>query len=112
VLNYGVPRYGEIDPTVLFAVSFVLMFGMMFGDVGHGLTIALAGLLLRRRLGQFAALAIAIGASSTVFGLLYGSVFGFEHLLPALWMSPLTDPMRMLAWRWVGALASFCWPPC
>jgi V/A-type H+-transporting ATPase subunit I len=96
VLNYGVPRYGEIDPTVLFAISFVLMFGMMFGDVGHGLTIALAGVLLRRRLGQFAALAIAIGASSTLFGLLYGSVFGFEHLLPALWMSPLTDPMRML----------------
>jgi V/A-type H+-transporting ATPase subunit I len=96
VLNYGVPRYGEIDPTVLFAVSFVLMFGMMFGDVGHGITIALAGVLLRRRLGQFAALAIAIGASSTLFGLLYGSVFGFEHLLPALWMSPLSDPMRML----------------
>jgi V/A-type H+-transporting ATPase subunit I len=96
VLNYGVPRYGEIDPTVLFAVSFVLMFGMMFGDVGHGITIALAGVLLRRRLGQFAALAIAIGASSTVFGLLYGSVFGYEHLLPALWMSPLSDPMRML----------------
>jgi V/A-type H+-transporting ATPase subunit I len=96
VLNYGVPRYGEIDPTVLFAVSFVLMFGMMFGDVGHGITIALAGITLRRRLGHYAALAIAIGASSTVFGLLYGSVFGYEHLFPALWMSPLSDPMRML----------------
>ncbi len=96
VLNYGVPRYGEIDPTVLFAVSFVLMFGMMFGDAGHGATIVVAGLLLRRRLVRYSALAIAVGISSALFGLLYGSVFGFEHLLPALWMSPLSDPMRML----------------
>ena len=96
VLNYGVPRYGEIDPTVPFAVSFVLMFGMMFGDVGQGACIALAGILLRRRLGQYAPLAVAAGISSTVFGLLYGSVFGFEHVLPALWMAPLSDPLRML----------------
>ena len=96
VLNYGVPRYGEIDPTVLFAISFVLMFGMMFGDVGHGVVIALAGVLLRRRIKKYAPLVVAIGASSTLFGLLYGSVFGFEHLFPALWMSPLSDPMRML----------------
>lgn len=96
VLNYGVPRYGEIDPTVLFAISYVLMFGMMFGDAGHGSTLIIAGLLLRRRLGQYAALFIAVGISSTGFGLLYGSVFGFEELIPALWMSPLSDPMRML----------------
>ncbi len=96
VLNYGVPRYGEIDPTVLFAVSFVLMFGMMFGDVGHGAAIALGAILLRRRLGHYAVLGAAVGASSMFFGLLYGSVFGFEHVLDALWMSPLTDPMRML----------------
>ena len=96
VLNYGVPRYGEIDPTVPFAVSFVLMFGMMFGDVGHGIVIALAGVLLRRRIKKYAPLVVTIGASSTLFGLLYGSVFGFEHLFPALWMSPLSDPMRML----------------
>lgn len=96
VLNYGVPRYGEIDPTVLFAVSFVLMFGMMFGDVGHGAIIALAGILLRRRLGQYAPLAVAAGISSTLFGLLYGSMFSFEGVLSPLWMSPLSDPMRML----------------
>jgi V/A-type H+-transporting ATPase subunit I len=41
-------------------------------------------------------LGLAVGLSSTIFGLLYGSLFGFEHLLPALWMSPLSDPMRML----------------
>lgn len=97
VLDYGVPRYGEIDPTLLFALTFVLMFGMMFGDVGQGVIVIVAGVLLRRRLGQYATLAVAIGLSSTAFGLLFGSVFGFEHIIPALWMSPLSDPMRMLA---------------
>ena len=96
ILNYGVPRYGEIDPTVLFSISFVLMFGMMFGDVGQGATIALCGFLFRRRLGQYAVPAIAVGLSSTVFGLLYGSVFGFEQVFSALWLSPLSDPMRLL----------------
>lgn len=96
VLGYGVPRYGEIDPTILFAVSFVLMFGMMFGDAGHGAVIALAGLLLRRRLGQYTPMVTAVGISSVCFGLLYGSVFGYEHVLPALWMSPLSDPQLML----------------
>ena len=47
--NYGVPRYGEVDPTLPFALSFVLMFGAMFGDLGQGLAIVLASLLLRRR---------------------------------------------------------------
>ncbi len=96
VLNYGVPRYGEVDPTILFAVSFVLMFGMMFGDLGHGAVIAITGLLLRGRLGQYASLAVAVGVSSMLFGLLYGSVFGYEKFISALWMSPLTDPMLML----------------
>jgi V/A-type H+/Na+-transporting ATPase subunit I len=96
VLNYGVPRYGEFEPTVLFALTFVLMFGMMFGDAGQGVVIALGGLALRRRIGQYSTLAVAAGASSAVFGLLYGSVFGFEDVLPALWMPPLSDPLRML----------------
>lgn len=96
VLNYGVPRYGEIDPTLLFAVSFVLMFGMMFGDVGHGAVIALAALLLRKRLGQYVTLVMAVGITSAGFGMVYGSVFGYEHLIPALWMAPLTNPMLML----------------
>lgn len=96
VKNYGVPRYGEIDPTALFAVSFVAMFGMMFGDVGHGASIAVFGLLLRRTLKQFTVFVVAVGLSSTLFGALYGSIFGYEHLFHPLWMSPLSDPMRML----------------
>jgi V/A-type H+-transporting ATPase subunit I len=96
VRNYGVPRYGELDPTWLFAITFVAMFGMMFGDIGHGLLIALAGAAFWRRLRGFSPFVVAVGASSTLFGLLYGSVFGFEELVDPVWISPLSDPMRML----------------
>ncbi len=96
VKTYGVPRYGEIDPTFLFAITYIAMYGMMFGDVGHGLVIALAGVALRRRLRHFTRFVVAIGMSSMAFGVAYGSVFGYEELLHPLWMSPLSDPTRML----------------
>ncbi len=96
VETYGVPRYGEVDPTVLFAVSFVLMFGMMFGDVGQGAVLAALGLALRGPLAAARVLMVSAGLSSVLFGFLYGSVFGFEHLIHPVWMSPLQDPMRML----------------
>ncbi len=96
VRTYGVPRYGEIDPTWLFALSFIAMFGMMFGDIGHGLVIAAAGILARRKLFGFAPFVVAIGSSSMLFGLLYGSVFGYEELIHPLWIAPLSDPALML----------------
>ncbi len=97
VKQYGTPRYGEIDPTVLFAVSFVGMFGMMFGDVGHGLTIAAAALVMRRRLGGFTVVAVSAGISSALFGAAYGSIFGFEEIIHPLWRAPLSDPLLMLS---------------
>jgi V/A-type H+-transporting ATPase subunit I len=96
VQQYGVPRFGEFDPTVLFAVTYVAMFGMMFGDVGHGAVIVLLGLALRRRLGVFTRLFAMAGTSSIVFGFLYGSVFGVEHWIEPLWIAPMSDPIYML----------------
>lgn len=96
VRNYGIPRYGEFDPTWLFAISFALMFGMMFGDIGQGLVIALGGLLLRGKAKRFRSLFLAAGLSATAFGFAYGSLFGFETLIEPLWISPLHDPVRML----------------
>jgi V/A-type H+-transporting ATPase subunit I len=96
VRTYGVPRYGEFDPTLLFAISFVLMFGMMFGDVGQGALIALGGFALPRKVRRFRPLLVAAGLASVAFGFLYGSVFGVETLITPLWISPLHDPVRML----------------
>jgi len=100
---YGHPSYGEIDPTPLVALSFTLMFGMMFGDVGHGLTLAALGGLMAsglvaklRRWASLAPILIACGLSSTVFGFLYGSIFGLENILPALWLRPLDNIFSLL----------------
>jgi V/A-type H+-transporting ATPase subunit I len=96
VMQYGVPRYGEVNPTHLFALTYLLMFGMMFGDLGHGALILGASVLLRHKLGSFTLFGITAGLSSMIFGLLYGSVFGFEHLFHPLWIAPLSDPLYML----------------
>jgi V/A-type H+-transporting ATPase subunit I len=97
---YDTPAYGEVEPTAFFAVSFLLMFGLMFGDIGHGAVLFSAGFLLLRHFPRFLDYGILLmegGASSIAFGLLYGSVFGVEHLLPALWIRPLDDLMRFMA---------------
>ncbi|MCK5877444.1 MAG: hypothetical protein KAG43_07400, partial [Candidatus Marithrix sp.] len=94
VNNYGTPRYGEFDPTLLFTVTFIFMFGSMFGDVGHGALIVGAGWYLKSKFTPFF---LAAGTSSIIFGFLYGSIFGFEEVvLPALWLSPIHNPNVML----------------
>ena len=100
---YGTSRYRDLDPTPFTALTFVLMFGMMFGDVGHGLVLALLALWLRgRRRGRFAAfrslwaIPFAAGLSGACFGLLYGEAFGPTGLVPRLWLDPLDRPVPLL----------------
>lgn len=109
VKNYGIPRYGEFDPTLLFTATFILMFGTMFGDVGHGALIAGAGWYWRNQLKTFTPFFIAAGSSSILFGFLYGSIFGFEEiLLPALWLSPIHHPILMLKLALYWGMAFIC----
>jgi V/A-type H+-transporting ATPase subunit I len=96
VKSYGVPRYGEFDPTMPFAFTYLLLFGAMFGDIGHGGVILLLAAALYKRLGKAAWVGIAAGAVSMLFGLLYGSIFGYEDIIEAVWLSPLHHPNQML----------------
>ena len=96
---YGTPSYREVEPTVFLALSFVLLFGMMFGDVGHGLVLFIAGLYVFRRLYRYMDYGIILmecGASSMVFGVLYGSIFGVEDIIPAIWLHPMKDINRFM----------------
>ncbi|MBT8087635.1 MAG: ATPase [Gammaproteobacteria bacterium] len=91
----GVPGAGEADPTRVVAIAAPLMFGYMFGDVGHGAVLLVAGLILGRRYPALKLL-VAGGAVSIVFGFLYGSVFALETLIAPLWMHPLEHPILMM----------------
>lgn len=46
VNTYGIPRYKEINPALFTAATFPFLFGVMYGDIGHGSILALAGLYL------------------------------------------------------------------
>ena len=106
VRGYGIPRYGEFDPAILFAFSYVLLFGAMFGDVGHGAVLLAGALCLHGRLAWLRWVGAAAALASIGFGLLYGSVFGYEDLIEPVWQSPLHDPARLL-WLAVAAGAGF-----
>ncbi|MDR3555602.1 MAG: V-type ATPase 116kDa subunit family protein [Syntrophobacteraceae bacterium] len=101
----GMPSNSEIDPTPFTAITFVLMFGLMFGDFGQGLVIVLAGVILKRlgvkksrdQLAQAGGVMIACGGCAAVCGLLYGSVFSSEHIIAALWFNPAEHVMRLFS---------------
>ncbi len=96
---YGTPSYEEVEPTAFFAISFLLMFGLMFGDVGHGFVLCAAGFCLFRfvpRFLDYGILLMEAGTASMIFGALYGSVFGVETLLPALWLRPIENLSRFM----------------
>ncbi len=100
--TYGPARYADVDPTPFAAASFVLMFGMMFGDLGQGLLLAAFGLYLRvttaprlQGLRPLWAFPFAGGLAAAVFGLLYGELFGPSGIIPALWLEPLDDYLRL-----------------
>ncbi len=99
VRMYGLPSYYEIDPTPFLSITFFLMFGLMFGDIGQGLVYLLAGLLIMKKSRVAGQILERLGISSMIFGFIYGSLFGLEQAelpwLPSLIGKPL-DPKNIM----------------
>lgn len=89
---YGMPSYGEFDPTPFVAITYIILFGIMFGDLGQGILVSLAGFVMHRFLGmKIGPILVRCGISSAIFGCIFGSVFGFEHAL---------DPVYKVLFGW------------
>ena len=123
-LGFGTPMSTEMDPTVLWLITYPLFFGLMFGDLGHGLLVLVISILLfyaKKRGTRFpeqsfgglgslfnmilngSGLLILGGASAMVFGVLYGTFMGSEEWfveltkLPGpLWFNPFKQPLLLL----------------
>lgn len=84
---FGMPTYGEIDPTAFVAITYTLLYGIMFADVGQGLVLALIGyFIMYKKMGMaLGRLLLPCGLSGAFFGLVFGSVFGYEHVLDPMY---------------------------
>lgn len=97
VKMYGMPKVNELDPTWFVALTTFVMFGFMFGDVGHGLIFLILGIiLLIKRKKVYGTILAAGGVSSILFGVLYGSVFGKEDIIKPILISPMNNITTML----------------
>lgn len=101
--TYGTVPYADLDPSRLAGLSYILMFGIMFGDVGHGAILVIAAFLLRsgriRRLASIRRIwpmVLGAGLAAMVAGALYGEAFGPTGLVPVLWLDPLASPIPLL----------------
>lgn len=103
VSTYTTVPYADVDPTLLAGLAYVVMFGAMFGDVGHGALLLAGGLAVRRAwpkrlamLQPYWRFVAGAGLFSMVFGLLYGECFGPTGLVPTVWLAPMEHPVTLL----------------
>jgi len=92
---FGMPAPYAADPSAVLAFVAPLLFGYMFGDIGQGAVLVAAGLAMRKR-APILRLLVGGGISAMLFGWLFGSVFGAHGVVPALWLSPLEEPLPVL----------------
>ncbi|MFN2434505.1 MAG: V-type ATP synthase subunit I [Nitrososphaeraceae archaeon] len=99
----GLPNYGEVDPTPIIAYVWPVFYGVMFGDLGHGLLLFGLGMYLRYRgignLKTWGTLLAASGAAASIAGLGTGEMFGF-HIDKMAILSQVFEPLGPL----IGAL--------
>ena len=93
---FSLPSYYELDPTPFFAIAYSLLFGIMFADLGQGIVLSIGGYLFYKyRKSQLGGILAVAGVSSAVCGVLFGSIFGDEHIIAALLLNPMHDSATM-----------------
>lgn len=108
---YGLPSYNDINPTPFVALTYTILFGLMFGDLGQGFVIFLAGLIMTFGMKiKAGGMLTRVGFSSMVFGFMYGSVFGFEELLDPVyhalgWSGKPLEVFHQTSFILLGAVA-------
>jgi V/A-type H+/Na+-transporting ATPase subunit I len=90
-LDRGIPKYNEIDPTPIVAFVFPAFFGIMFGDLGHGMALLAFGVYLvkKTKYNYWGRLIIVLGVSAAIVGIIRGSFFGVVFASPLQKLVPL-----------------------
>ena len=103
VETYATVPYADVNPSLLAGLAYVVMFGMMFADVGHGALLLLGAVAIRMqwsprlaRLRPVWMFLAGAGLASMVFGALYGEFFGPTRAVPVVWLAPLDHPVLLL----------------
>ena len=95
---YGLPHYDEVDPTPLMAITFPIIFGLMFGDLGHGLILLFGGLTVgylikgNRAMKNVCYIMAACGLGASIAGIVFGEAFGQPLPWGPLWINPTENP--------------------
>lgn len=88
VETYGLPRYKDINPSSYMGLIYCIIFGIMFGDVGQGIVLFATGITIwKLKQSSLGLILTRCAAFSVLFGLAYGSCFGFEGMFSEFWQS-------------------------
>lgn len=112
VETYALPRYNEIDPSLLVAIFYTIFTGFMIGDLGYGL-LGVIGTIAMLKLKDFpkssekmVKLFLAISLSACFFGILFGSVFGGIIEVPFGWIDTQKDVYTLIGMSFaIGTVA-------
>ena len=94
---YGLPSYNEIDPTPILAMTYILFFAIMFGDVGQSAVLAIVGFLAYKiKKMDLGGIIGTVGLAGIITGFIYGSFFGNEEIIPTLFGIKTIQPMHSI----------------
>ncbi len=119
---FSIPKYGEINPTIIMGIFFIIFFGLMLGDAGYGLIILILSLYGYLKIGKhsdmirnWSFMGLWMGLITTIVGFLTNSFFGdliprffyeYETVIPPLYSlnlfginlpaNPIKDPISIL----------------